>query len=108
MERALKQEGAGVIAAFARIGFLMVSSQRSDKALHPTNPHVNEPLFPNDTIQSRLPKPEWLQHWLDEQIRFDGSWETGLSAASCVTCRVCRGRLSRTCATSTVTVSRCR
>jgi len=28
-----------------------------------------------DTIQSRLPNPEWLEHWLDEQIRFDETWE---------------------------------
>ncbi|MCM3755050.1 hypothetical protein M3665_24320, partial [Bacillus licheniformis] len=28
-----------------------------------------------DTVQSRLPDPEWLERWLDEQIRFDGEWE---------------------------------
>jgi hypothetical protein len=33
-------------------------------------------LFPRDTIQSRLPNPEWLEHWLSEQIRFDSEWET--------------------------------
>jgi len=75
MKRALKQGGPGVAAAFAKIGFLMASSQRSDKALHPTNLHVNEALFPQDTIQSRLPNPEWLEHWLDEQICFDATWE---------------------------------
>ncbi|MBW8305378.1 MAG: ferritin-like domain-containing protein [Thiobacillus sp.] len=75
MKRALKQGGPGVAAAFAKIGFLMASSQRSDKALHPTNLHVNEALFPQDTIQSRLPNPEWLEHWLDEQICFDEIWE---------------------------------
>ena len=53
----------------------MASSKRSDKALHPTNLHVNEALYPQDTIQSRLPDPEWLEHWLDEQIRFDETWE---------------------------------
>jgi len=65
-----------VAAAFAKIGFLMASSGRSDKALHPTNLHVNEALFPLDTIQSRLPDPEWLEHWLDEQIHFDETWES--------------------------------
>ena len=75
MKRALKQGGSSVAAAFAKIGFLMASSKRSDKALHPTNLHVNEALFPMDTIQSRLPNPEWLEHWLDEQIRFDETWE---------------------------------
>ena len=43
--------------------------------LHPTNLHVNKALFPNDTVQSRLPDPDWLEHWLDEQIRFDEIWE---------------------------------
>ncbi|MGZ5847152.1 MAG: ferritin-like domain-containing protein, partial [Ramlibacter sp.] len=33
-------------------------------------------LFPRDTIQSRLPNPEWLEHWLDTQIKFDAVWET--------------------------------
>ncbi len=45
------------------------------KAAAPTNLHVNRDLFPRDTVQSRLPDPEWLEHWLDEQIRFDDSWE---------------------------------
>jgi hypothetical protein len=36
---------------------------------------VNKALFPNDTVQSRLPDPDWLEHWLDEQIRFDEVWE---------------------------------
>ena len=43
--------------------------------MHPTNLHVNEKLFPHDTVQSRLPDPSWLTRWLDEQIRFDKSWE---------------------------------
>ena len=29
----------------------------------------------NDTVQSRLPDPAWLERWLDEQIRFDATWE---------------------------------
>ena len=36
---------------------------------------MNRDLFPRDTIQSRLPDPEWLERWLDEQIRFDDGWE---------------------------------
>jgi hypothetical protein len=27
-------------------------------------------------VQSRLPNPEWLEHWLSEQIQFDAAWET--------------------------------
>ena len=75
MKRALARNRSAVAAAFAKIGFLMASSKRSDKALHPTNLHVNETLFPNDTVQSRLPNPEWMEHWLDQQIRFDDKWE---------------------------------
>ena len=54
----------------------MASARRTDKALHPTNLHVNQSLFPNDTVQSRLPDPGWLERWLDEQIQFDKEWET--------------------------------
>ena len=53
----------------------MAASARSGKPLHPTNLHVNAALFPNDTVQSRLPDPEWLERWLDQQIRFDRVWE---------------------------------
>ncbi len=75
MKRAIEQTGNGARAAFAKIGVLMASARRSSKALHPTNLHVNKSLFPNDTVQSRLPEPGWLEHWLDEQIRFDATWE---------------------------------
>jgi hypothetical protein len=75
MKRAIAQAGDSARAAFAKIGLLMASAKRSSKALHPTNLHVNKALFPNDTVQSRLPEPGWLEHWLDEQIRFDGAWE---------------------------------
>ena len=61
--------------AFAKMGVLMAASLRSGKPLHPTNLHVNAALFPRDTVQSRLPDPEWLERWLDEQIRFDRVWE---------------------------------
>lgn len=62
-------------AAFAKIGLLMASARRTQQPLHPTNLHVNQSLFPNDTVQSRLPDSSWLERWLDEQIKFDDSWE---------------------------------
>jgi len=62
-------------AEFAKIGVWMASARRTEKPLHPTNLHVNQALFPNDTVQSRLPDPDWLERWLDGQIRFDGEWE---------------------------------
>ena len=31
--------------------------------------------YPRDTVQSRLPDPDWLEEWLDKQIRFDAGWE---------------------------------
>jgi len=75
MKRALSSVGDTARTAFAKVGVLMASSGRSGKPLHPTNLHVNKLLFPNDTVQSRLPDPEWLERWLDEQIRFDREWE---------------------------------
>jgi hypothetical protein len=62
-------------AAFAKVGVLMASARRTAQALHPTNLHVNKALFPRDTIQSRVPDPDWLEHWLDKQIKFDAVWE---------------------------------
>jgi len=76
MKRAIERLGNEARAAFAKMGVLMAASMRSGKPLHPTNLHVNAALFPNDTVQSRLPDPEWLERWLDEQIRFDRGWET--------------------------------
>lgn len=75
MKRAIARSGDEARLAFAKIGVLMASARRTSQALHPTNLHVNKALFPNDTVQSRLPDPEWLEHWLDEQIRFDATWE---------------------------------
>jgi hypothetical protein len=75
MQRAIERFGDEARAAFAKIGMLMASPGRSGKPLHPTNLHVNRAMFPNDTVQSRLPDPEWLERWLDEQIRFDAAWE---------------------------------
>jgi hypothetical protein len=76
MKKYLAEVGDQARAAFAKIGVLMASARRTDKALHPTNLHVNQSLFPNDTVQSRLPDPGWLERWLDDQIRFDKEWET--------------------------------
>ena len=75
MKKALTERGDTARAAFAKIGVLMASARRTEKPLHPTNLHVNQSLFPNDTVQSRLPDPEWLEAWLDTQIRFDTGWE---------------------------------
>jgi hypothetical protein len=70
MKKALIEVGDGARAAFAKIGVLMASARRTEKPLHPTNLHVNQALFPNDTVQSRLPDPDWLEAWLDKQIRW--------------------------------------
>ncbi len=76
MKKAISEVGDSARSAFAKIGVLMASARRTAQALHPTNLHVNQKLFPNDTIQSRLPDATWLERWLDEQIRFDSVWET--------------------------------
>ena len=75
MKKALVEMGDTARVAFAKIGVLMASARRTDKPLHPTNLHVNQSLYPNDTVQSRLPNPDWLEKWLDKQIQFDGEWE---------------------------------
>ena len=75
MKKALVEMGDAARAAFAKIGVLMASARRTDKPLHPTNLHVNQALYPNDTVQSRLPDPNWLEAWLDKQICFDSEWE---------------------------------
>ena len=76
MRRAIDKMGGEAKLAFAKIGVLMASSGKTAKPLHPTNLHVNKALFPNDTVQSRLPDPEWLERWLDTQIHFDKVWES--------------------------------
>ena len=75
MKRALDSGGVEAKRAFAKIGVLMASPYRAGKALHPTNLHVNRARYPNDTVQSRLPDPRWLERWLDRQIQFDAGWE---------------------------------
>ncbi|MFN0163232.1 MAG: ferritin-like domain-containing protein [Burkholderiales bacterium] len=75
MKRAIANFGDQARSAFAKIGVLMASANRTAQALHPTNLHVNAALFPDDTVQSRLPDPVWLEHWLSRQIDFDRNWE---------------------------------
>ena len=83
MKRALSQRGQEIGAqarmAFAKIGVLMASAHRTPQALHPTNLHVNKDMFPEDTVQSKLPEPGWLERWLDTQIVFDKEWEVKVS-----------------------------
>ena len=75
MKQAIERFGDAARAAFSKIGVLMASAHRSAKPLHPTNLHVNKTLYPRDTVQSRLPDPDWLDRWLTEQIDFDKDWE---------------------------------
>ena len=75
MRRAIAKFGDEARSAFAKVGVLMASARRTAQALHPTNLHVNKALFPRDTVQSRLPDPQWLENWLDGQIQFDTVWE---------------------------------
>jgi hypothetical protein len=71
MRRAIEKVGDEARVAFAKIGILMASAARAGKPLHPTNLHVNKDMFPNDTVQSKLPDAGWLEQWLDHQIQFD-------------------------------------
>jgi hypothetical protein len=71
MRRAIEKPGDEAKLAFAKIGILMASAARAGKPMHPTNLHVNKGMFPNDTVQSRLPDVKWLENWLDHQIQFD-------------------------------------
>ena len=75
MERAIEKQGDIARMAFAKMGVLMASI-RTSHALHPTNLHVNKQLFPNDTVQSRVPEPGWMERWLNQQINFDRDWQT--------------------------------
>jgi hypothetical protein len=70
MRKALAERPAEARAAFAKLGFLMASSGRAGKPLHPTNLHVAKALYPDDTVQAHLPDPGWLERWLDQQLRF--------------------------------------
>jgi len=84
MRRALKDRGQEIAVqakqAFTKIGVLMASAKRTAQALHPTNLHVNKDMYPEDTVQSKLPEPGWLEYWLDQQIHFDKVWEEKVSS----------------------------
>ena len=75
MKRAITNFGSEAKAAFSKVGVLMASARRTAQALHPTNLHVNKSLFPRDTVQSRVPNPDWMDQWLNQQINFDAIWE---------------------------------
>jgi len=80
MKRAVEKLGDQARASFAKMGVLMANIKTS-RAMHPTNIHVNKSLFPNDTVQSRLPNPEWIEAWLDDQIKFTLEWQQKVSTA---------------------------
>lgn len=75
MKKAIEKLGDQAKLAFAKIGILMASTKVAGKPLHPTNLHVSKQFYPNDTVQSRLPDPSWLETWLDKQINFDMTQE---------------------------------
>ena len=80
MGRALERHGDEARIAFTKVGALMTSVRAPAQALHPTNLHVNAALYPRDTVQSRLPDPNWLQPWLERQIRCDAEDEQRIAA----------------------------
>ncbi len=80
MKRAIDKLGNKARIAFAKIGVLMTSTKTS-RALHPTNLHVNKAMFPHDTVQSKLPDPDWLEKWLDVQMDFNAEWESKVVTA---------------------------
>jgi hypothetical protein len=80
MKKALRQNPYEAKLAFTKIGILMTNS-RLNKAMHPTNLHVNKHMFPNDTVNGKLPDPSWLENWLNNQIQFDEIWEQRVSNA---------------------------
>jgi hypothetical protein len=85
MKRAMNKFGDEAKAAFAKVGVLMASARRTAQALHPTNLHVNVKLFPRDTIQSRLPEPEWLEPGWTGRSSSTPRGRTRSSTASCTT-----------------------
>ena len=60
MKKAVERAETTAKLAFSKIGVLMTNA-RLNKAMHPTNLHVNKELFPMDTVNSRLPEPSWLE-----------------------------------------------
>ncbi len=74
MKRALQKDHDKAALAFSKIGILMTNA-RLNKAMHPTNLHVNQSLYPKDTVNDQLPDPTWLSRWLNDEICFDEPWE---------------------------------
>ncbi len=74
MRKAIDSLGDQARLAFAKIGVLMTNTKTS-RAMHPTNLHVNADMYPYDTVQSKMPDPDWLENWLSTQIKFDKVWE---------------------------------
>ena len=64
---------------------------------------MNKALFPRDTVQSRLPDPEWLEHWLDKQIHFDAVWENKVVERILHNMACCSTAVSRACRNSIAT-----
>ncbi|HSW93543.1 MAG TPA: ferritin [Gammaproteobacteria bacterium] len=80
MKKAVSLKQHEATLAFSKIGVLMTNA-RLNKAMHPTNLHVNKSLFPNDTVNGKLPDPGWLEHWLNHEILFDEPWENKVNRA---------------------------
>jgi hypothetical protein len=80
MANAINRYGNEARLAFAKIGVLMANA-RINKGMHPTNLHVNKSLYPNDTVNSKLPDPKWLEIWLNNEIKFDQNWESQVNNA---------------------------
>lgn len=78
MKQAIRSDVQTAALAFTKIGFLMTNA-RLNRAMHPTNLHINKSLYPNDTVTGRLPDPAWLEGWLDREICFDETWEERVS-----------------------------
>jgi len=80
MQRAIERYGDEARLAFTKIGVLMTDA-RLNKAMHPTNLHVNRSLYPQDTVNGRLPDPLWLETWLTNEIGFNDEWERKVEIA---------------------------
>ncbi len=52
-----------------------MASRKTGRAMYPINLHVSEAHDPGDTVQSRLPDPERMEQWLNQQICFDEGQE---------------------------------
>lgn len=80
MQQAIERRGDEARLAFTKIGMLMTNA-RLNKAMHPTNLHVNRSLYPHDTVNGRLPDPSWLETWLTNEIGFNEEWELKVETA---------------------------